>query len=369
MRRECMAEINCKQLIYSPKYSAAITPVQPNYLIRWDVSTDPEQLSQQALKLTWPGYSNPMPIVALPGGERLAVAHWSETEIYIDVLDWKTGKCQQQLVLQPQAYKEIGMDDERCGHSACSKVSTLTIAACDRYLVVTEIWGDLQFIDLQVLNGQNECESDFPAQIRPETTRLIRRWTDYSGLVVIDPQCRFVIVESTDQFNQFDWYRIDNLAADQLTYLGCFMGDVRCHEDRFDLSVCGNYLIHSYYHGTHKATVCCYRLEPSVWLTMRANEAEYGRLLPTLAEKRWELSLGYIDYPHPEQDSWRSDVAFIDAETVLYGAGQRLARIDLASGKTLNEYEVNSRVQALAVEAEQGAVIVATSSGLQRVML
>ncbi len=351
-----MTCVDCKSIVYHPERQEVITPVHPNRLLRWDVSGQtPRMLDDHHVLFHWQRIP---PLCRV--NDTLVLVEPGQTNSTLLFLDWHSWQLQQRQRLAHMPLEETNMDDLIVGHDACPEIDTLH--HCPGYLVVAENFGDVQCVPL--------VSPLIPSSI----LRLKRRWTDYTGIIAVDPHLQFLIVENTDQFIQFELYRIDDLATDQLIYLGNFWGDVRCHEDRLCLSAEGDYLLHTSYKGVGsppQAFITCRYLDRSKLQQIPADHdfSSDKELVASFFHIVWEKPMPYIQHPHAAYHPWQSTIAFLDRQTLIYGAGSWLATIDLTSGQVLAEYPVHGIIQALALDTTHRWAIVATREGVEKVQL
>lgn len=337
--------LDCKRLLYHPSRQEVITPVRPNRLLRWDVAGEPQLVDELQLGFSW----REVPQMArLPEG--LAIARSDGDRSYIDLHRWDDWQVVRSIPLQHLAYEEVGLDDERCGHDVEPEIGYLGVTPDGCYLVAAEGFGDVQLLDWR--RGQL-------------AHRLRRRWTDYTGWVQFEPQMAYFLVETTDQFSQFELYRLDDLVGDGLTALGGFFGDMRCHRDRLYFSPDGTGLVHSSYHFEKQATLTYRRLSRGAIASSAANEEIQRNELPRrISQMLWERNFPYIQHDHGLYDPWQSDVAFLDEKTWVYGAGCRVAEIAVETGDVVAEYPTADVVQALVVDRWRDRILLGLRSGL-----
>lgn len=346
--------LDCKSMVYHPERQEVITPVHPNRLLRWDVSGSPQMIEEQTVPFHW----QRIPQICRVG-DRVAVVHPGRERSAIALRDWQTGQPLQRFELTHAPYKEQGLEDEFVGHEACSEVAGISSYPGNEPttdIIVAEVWGDLQCVSTETGTVQ----------------RIRRRWTDYTGRVALDPFKQFLIVESTDQFTHFELYRIDDWTQDQLTYLGGFWGDVYCHRDRLMLQ--GNRLLHTFYgykdnNRDMMAYLVCRQLDRSALATATEPMTNTEELPSEFSQTVWQRPFPYIQHPHEAPHPWQSDMAILNNEIVIYGAGYRLAEVDLAEGSVLAEYETRGIVQALSIDSQRGWALVATRSGVEKIEL
>lgn len=121
------------------------------------------------------------------------------------------------------------------------------------------------------------------------------------------------------------------------------------------------------YHPTRQEAITPVR--PNRLLRWDNEDVQRNELPAQLSQVLWERSFPDIQYPHSSHDPWQSDVAFLDAETLVYGAGCCVAEIAVATGAVLAEYRTADVVLGLAVDRGRRRLVVATRSGVAAIDL
>ncbi len=78
----------------------------------------------------------------------------------------------------------------------------------------------------------------------------------------------------------------------------------------------------------------------------------------------WEVSLPYIEHQHDEENLWQSDIAFLNDQTLVLGAGKTLALLNIQDGVVKAEYQTDAIIQAIAIDTAHQRVIAATRNGV-----
>ncbi|BAZ02713.1 hypothetical protein NIES37_67260 [Tolypothrix tenuis PCC 7101] len=356
--------MDCKALIYDAVRKQAIlhrrhfvnAPIYPHSLVKWDISQQPRIIGQ--IELPYDFESVPS-IVLLPDGERFAVAPSEVTpEFGIEIRRWDDFSVLQRVDLPHAPYEENSQEDEYYGHGKCTHISWLGLTPCQGYLLVGEGWGDIYLVNLE--SG--------------EQIRWLRRWRDYNAAFAIDPQMQFLIVNSVDMDESHQFYRIDSMLEDKLTYLGEYSGGVRCHRGGLSFSPDGQHLAYTAYRY-QGVDLLSFRLERSILSTLSPQTQE------PLHEiwKKWEKSSQYrakmwgqffrLYHDHDGLNPWQSNIVWLDNNRLLCGVGQILAVLSAQTGEIIKTYDVDAVVNTLVFDYTSFQAIVATKQGIKVVAI
>ncbi|MBD2303707.1 MULTISPECIES: WD40 repeat domain-containing protein [Nostocales] len=348
--------MDCKALIYDAVRKQAIAPIYPHSLVKWDISQQPRIIEQ--IELPYDFESVPS-IVLLPDGERFAVAPSEVTpEFGIEILRWDDLSVLQRVDLPHAPYEENSQEDEYYGHGKCTHISWLGLTPCQGYLLVGEGWGDIYLVNLE--SG--------------EQIRWLRRWRDYNAAFAIDPQMQFLIVNSVDMDESHQFYRIDSMLEDKLTYLGEYSGGVRCHRGNLSFSPDGQRLAYTAYRY-QGVDLLSFQLERSILSTLSPQTQE------PLNEiwKKWEKSSQYREkmwgqffrlyHDHDGLNPWQSNIVWLGNNRLLCGVGQILAVLSAQTGEIIKTYDVDAVVNTLVFDYTSFQAIVATKQGIKVVAI
>lgn len=345
--------MDCKALIYDGVRKQAISPIYPHSLVKWDISQQPRIIEQ--IELPYDFESVPS-IVLLPDGERFAVAPSEVTpEFGIEIRRWDDLSVLQRVDLPHAPYQENSEEDEYYGHSKCTHISWLGLTPCQGYLLVAEGWGDIYLVNLE--SG--------------EQIRWLCRWRDYNAAFAIDPQMQFLIVNSVDMDESHQFYRIDSMLEDKLTYLGEYSGGVRCHRGGLSFSPDGQRLAYTAYRY-QGVDLLSFRLERSILSTLSPQTQEP-------LDQDWDKSSQYrtkmwgqffrLYHDHDGLNPWQSDIVWLDNNRLLCGVGQILAVLSAQTGEIIKTYDVDAVVNTLVFDYTSSQAIVATKQGIKVVAI
>lgn len=339
---------NCKTLLYHPDRQEAITPVHANRLLKWDVADVPTLIAQQQVAFHWAILPQ---AVALPDRDQFAIAYSGRQQSYIELYRW-SDLTQIERIAVPHAADAAGDEaDTVSTHPRCSELSDLRVTPCGRYLAVVEGEGDIHLLHLD----------------HRSWTRLKRReFGDYTERVIFDPALRWAVVAYvvTDIF--YDFYRIDDLAADRLTRLGEFANGVLCHREQLQFHPQANAILRTGYPWLiDYYSFDADRLAQAAAVPFGSRSDE-----PPCLTRRWTQRLPYPLHPHNQIHPWQSSLDF-QGDRLWVGAGPAIVQINPIDGAVLAEYhfadEGGAIVQAIRVDAASQRVIVATDRGIQSV--
>jgi hypothetical protein len=331
--------MNCKTLIYDPNQQEAITlTVDKNSykLVRWDVSDTPQMLLESSLER----YTKLSLLTKIPQANEIAIIQCNNiyqlpskpVNAILEIRRWEDFSCIQDIEL-PE----------------CTDIpGCVTITPCQQYIVVVESYASLYLIELQ--------------------SGIVKRFafeTEYNYSLVFDPKMQFFINSSIDQFSYFQLHWIDDLATGQFSLRGAFFGDMRCHNDTIIFSSNEDTFIHTCYHFERKLLVTYRRFNRSQLFSDRSywginNNPTPASVLYTV----WEVSLPYIQYQHDEENLWQSDIAFLNDQTLVLGAGKTLALLNIQDGTVKAEYQTDAIIQAIAIDTARQRVIATTRNGV-----
>ncbi|MEM6425864.1 MAG: hypothetical protein AAF728_11990 [Cyanobacteria bacterium P01_D01_bin.128] len=342
--------MDCKKLIYHPTRQEAITPIGSR-LIKWDLTDIPRIVDTFPLSFD----AGKIPAAALiEGRDAIAIApentHNSQT---LELRRWEDGELICAIPLDHQAYDEdLSIDDEFCTHERCCALSALAASRDGRYLAALEPWSDLHLIDLT---------GDLQA---PRIMRWRRRWPDYADAIAFDPQFQFLIWNWVDQDERFEFFRIDDAAADRLAYLGHFDGGARCHRGTLAFSPFTDALVHTDYFSQSRIT---YRRFDRANLMARnsLSETDSRELWDTPpATVCWHRELPLIQHPHDALNLWQTSVAFIDKQKLLWAAGEALVLLHAEDGAIAADYHAKTVIREVAFDRDRRRIIAATVDGV-----
>lgn len=337
---------NCQSLIYHPVKQEAITPIQPNLLVKWDVGDFPRIVTQQTAQQQVPDRWQTIPLlVLLPNLDRFAIANNGTNQSYIDFYNWTDLNLVDSIAVPHSDYQEIDDNDPFCTHQRTTTLSHLSITSCGTYLVVLEQYGDIHLLDLN----------------RKTWTCLKRRLlADYSEMVTFDRTMQFMAMEFLDMDRCYEFYRIDSLTTDRMTYLGRFWGNGRCHRGQLLFNVLANAIVQT----SDRCEINYYTFNADELRGIAmATDNPLNATTPYLT-KRWTLSLPYIQHPHSVNQPWRSSMVFQDVDRLIFGAGQAIVQIDTLEGNLIGEYRTTAIVNEIAFDATNQRIIAATRTGV-----
>ncbi|BAY89841.1 MULTISPECIES: hypothetical protein [unclassified Tolypothrix] len=345
--------MDCKALIYDGVRKQAIAPIYPHSLMKWDISQQPRIIGQ--IELPYDFESVPS-IVLLPDKDRFAIAPSNVSlEHGIEIRRWDDFSVLQRVDLPHAPYEENSEEDEYHGHSKCTHISWLGLTPCQGYLLVGEGWGDIYLVNLE--SG--------------EQIRWLRRWRDYNAAFAIDPQMQFLIVNSVDMDESHQFYRIDSILEDKLTYLGEYSGGVRCHRGGLSFSPDGQRLAYTAYRY-QGVDLLSFRLERSILSTLSPKTQE-------LLDQDWDKSEQYrakmwgqffrLYHDHDGLNPWQSNIVWLDNNRLLCGVGQILAVLSAQTGEIIKTYDVDAVVNTLVFDYKSFQAIVATKQGIKVVAI
>ncbi|MBD2489679.1 hypothetical protein [Aulosira sp. FACHB-615] len=331
--------MNCKTLIYDPSKQEVITFTvdQKRYkLVRWDVADKAQMLSESSLER----YTELSLLTKIPQADAIAVIQCNNiyqlpsksVNAILEIRRWEDFSCIQEIEL-PE----------------CTDIpSCVTITPCQQYIVVVELYTSLYLIEL--------------------SSGIIQRFafeTEYNYSLVFDPKMQFFINSSIDQFSYFQLHWIDDLATGKFSLRGGFWGDMRCHKDTIIFSPNEDAFIHTCYHFERKLLVTYRRFNRSQLFSDRSHWGINNHPTPTsVLDKVWEISLPYIQHQHDEENLWQSDIAFLNDQTLVLGAGKTLALLNIQDGVVKAEYQTDAIIQAIAIDTAHQRVITATRNGV-----
>jgi hypothetical protein len=331
--------MNCKTLIYEPNKQEAITLTvdKKRYkLVRWDVSDTPQILLESSLER----YTQLSLLAKIPQANAIAIIQcnniyqlpYQPVNAILEIGHWEDFSCIQEIEL-PE----------------CTDVpGCVTITPCQQYIVVVESYASLYLIELQ--------------------SGIVKRFafeTEYNYNLVFDPKMQFFINSSIDQFSYFELHWIDDLVMGQFSLRGGFFGDMRCHNDTIIFSPTEDAFIHTWYHFERKILVSYRRFNRSQLFSDRSYWGINNNPTPaSVLYKVWEVSLPYIEHQHDEENYWQSDIAFLNDQTLVLGAGKTLALLNIQDGVVKAEYQTDAIIQAIAIDTAGQRVIAATRNGM-----
>ncbi len=331
--------MNCKTLIYDPSKQEAITLTVDKKLyklVRWNVADTPQMLFESSLER----YTEFSLLTKIPQADAIAIIQcnniyqlpYQPVNAILEIRRWEDFSCIQEIEL-PE----------------CTDIpGCVTITPCQQYIVVVESYASLYLIELQ--------------------SGIIQRFafeTEYNYSLVFDPKMQFFINSSIDQFSYFELHWIDDLATGQFSLRGGFWGDMRCHNDTIIFSPNEDAFIHTCYHFEHKLLVTYRRFNRSQLFSDRSHWGINNHPTPTsVLDKVWEVSLPYIEHQHDEENLWQSDIAFLNDQTLVLGAGKTLALLNIQDGVVKAEYPTDAIIQAIAIDTAHQRVITATRNGV-----
>ncbi|PHJ60930.1 hypothetical protein VF14_15885 [Nostoc linckia z18] len=340
--------MNCKTLIYDPSKQEAITLTVDKKLyklVRWDVSDTAQILSESSLErytelslLTKIPQANAMVkdqllwSIAIIQCNNIYQLPYQPVNAILEIRRWEDFSCIQEIEL-PE----------------CTDIpGCVTITPCQQYIIVVESYTSLYLIEL--------------------SSGIVKRFafeTEYNYSLVFDPKMQFFINSSIDQFSYFQLHWIDDLATGKFSLRGGFWGDMRCHNDTIIFSPNEEAFIHTCYHFKRKLLVTYRRFNRSQLFSDRSHWGINNNPTPTsVLYKVWEVSLPYIEHQHDEENLWQSDIAFLNDQTLVLGAGKTLALLNIQDGVVKAEYQIDAIIQAIAIDTAHQRVIAATRNGV-----
>ncbi|MBD2212993.1 hypothetical protein H6G27_24400 [Nostoc linckia FACHB-104] len=331
--------MNCKTLIYDPNKQEAITLTvdKKRYkLIRWDVSDTPQMLLESSLER----YTQLSLLTKIPQANAIAIVQCNNiyqlpnqpVNAILEIRHWEDFSCIQEIELPECTYIP----------------GCVTITPCQQYIIVVESYASLYLVELQ--------------------SGIIKRFafeTEYNRNLVFDPKMQFFINSSIDQFSYFQLHWIDDLVTGQFSLRGGFWGDMRCHDDTIIFSPNEDAFIHTWYHFEHKLLVTYRRFNRSQLFSDRSHWGINNNPTPnSVLYKVWEVSLPYIEHQHDDENYWQSDIAFLNDQTLVLGAGKTLALLNIQDGVVKAEYQTDAIIQAIAIDTAHQRVIAAIRNGM-----
>jgi len=331
--------MNCKTLIYDPSKQEAITLTvdKKRYkLVRWNVADTPQMLLESSLER----YTELSLLTKIPQANAIAIIQcnniyqlpYKPVNAILEIRHWEDFSCIQEIEL-PE----------------CTNIpGCVTITPCQQYIIVVESYASLYLVELQ--------------------SGIVKRFafeTEYNYSLVFDPKMQFFINSSIDQFSYFELHWIDDLATGKFSLRGGFWGDMRCHNDTIIFSPNEDAFIHTCYHFERKLLVTYRRFNRSQLFSDRSYWGINNNPTPTsVLYKVWEVSLPYIKHQHDEENLWQSDIAFLNDQTLVLGAGKTLALLNIQDGVVKAEYQTDAIIQAIAIDTAHQRVIAATRNGV-----